>query len=71
MDAREVYDRALTYILKYYDFENNPIKRLAVLNKKKWSSVCRYILKIASILNVKVNEDILYDKIILIQNEKL
>lgn len=68
LDAREVYNRTLTYIYKYYDFENSPMKSLAALNIKKYDLQFADVLKIASILNVKVNEDILYDEIILIQN---
>lgn len=66
-EAREVYTRALTYIEKYYDYENSFFKYLNALNIIKKDLKYDDILKVASLLNIKINEDRLYDEINIIR----
>lgn len=62
-EAREVYSRALSYIQKYYDFENSYFKHLSALNIKKVDLNFETVVEVAHLLNLNVNEDTLYDEI--------
>lgn len=62
-EAREVYKRASTYIEKYYDYENSIFKYFNALNIRIIDLKYDDILKVASLLNIKINEDRLYDEI--------
>lgn len=63
VETREICYRALTYIEKHYGFENNCLKCLAALNMRQIHLNFEDILEAAAFLNIKINEDRLYDEI--------
>jgi hypothetical protein len=64
--AIDVYNRALDYISKYYDYEESPFKILSSLNIKKDDLNFQAVVNAANLLNLKLNNDLIYDEILAI-----
>lgn len=67
-EAKKVYIRAIEYLVKFYNFENNPFQYFAVLNLKNENVKYQDFLDAAKYINVKLDSDKLYDEICTLQN---
>lgn len=62
-EALSVYQRALSYLEKWYDYENSLLKKLTVLNlKSDQELIYEDFVCAAKILHASVDEDKLYDE---------
>jgi len=63
-DALEVYNRALSYLSKWYDFDGSPLKLFGILKLDSDERVdFQDILNLAEHINVAVDNDELYDEV--------
>lgn len=67
-EAKQVYTKAIEYLVKFYDFENSPFKYFAVLNFKNENVKYQDFLDAAKYVNVKLDADKLYDEVGLLKN---
>lgn len=68
-NATTVYTRAIEYIDKYYDtVEKQFLKLLSSLNISEVELVFDDVIKVATILKAEINEDLLFDEIVVTHN---
>jgi hypothetical protein len=67
INAKNSYERAISYLKNHFDFEKSPFKMFSCLNLDSDLSYEK-ILIIKKFLNIECNEDILFDEIISFNN---
>lgn len=63
-EAITVYQRAIAYLEKWYDYENTPFQHFSVINLDKEDLQFQDFLQAAKAVKIDLNEDVLYDEII-------
>lgn len=62
-EALQVYTRAIDYLNKWYDFDNNVFQNFTIFNLKTEEFNFNDVLKAAKCINNEINEDVLFDEI--------
>lgn len=65
-EAISVYDRAVTYIEQYYDFEESPFRHFSILNLKDEIEKRDLFFQAAKAVDLIVDEDALYDELLIL-----